>query len=192
MGRARRKRKAKLMYKKILLLMVLLIMAISLIRTSLARYRSTAQASADVDLAYYLFREESISQDLKLESILPRVAPYEYTFLVANHDDTDRTETAIDYVIIIKTTTNLPLNFKVYDTEDLTHDLVSETETETDDDGTYFKYIHVTGGSFGYSADEQVIYKLQIEFPQQYNQAEYEGIIEYIQITVKSSQKIQS
>ena len=81
----------------------------------IAKYRSTAKSNADVDLAFYMFKEEDISQDLKLASILPREEPYEYTFSVANNDGKDRTETAIHYEIELKTTTNLPLTFKVYD-----------------------------------------------------------------------------
>lgn len=190
MGRSRRKRKARIMYIKFTLLVILIIIAFNLIKNTTARYRSSAQSNANVDLAYYLFREESISQDLKLESILPREQPYNYTFSVANFDGTDRTETAIQYTVEIKTTTNLPLNYKVYNQSNPTVDLVSGIETRRDDDGTYFKYINVTGNTFGFTQNEQHFYTIQIEFPKQYNLAQYEGIVEYVQITVKSSQRI--
>lgn len=189
MGRARRRRKAKLMYIKFAFLIILAIVAISLIRNSVAKYRSTARSNADVDLAFYMFQATDISQDLKLASILPRVAPYEYTFSVANNNGTDRTETAIHYTIEFKTTTNLPLNFKVYNSQDMTTDLVESSETRADDDGTYFKYITVTGGNLGFEQDEQVTYKIHVEFPEDYNLAEYEGIVEYVKITIKSTQR---
>ena len=189
MGRARRRRKAKLMYIKFAFLIILAIVAISLIRNSVAKYRSTARSNADVDLAFYMFQATDISQDLKLASILPRVAPYEYTFSVANNNGTDRTETAIHYTIEFKTTTNLPLNFKVYNSQDMTTDLVESSETRADDDGTYFKYIKVTGGNLGFEQDEQVTYKIHVEFPEDYNLAEYEGIVEYVKISIKSTQR---
>ena len=190
MGRARRRRKTKLMYIKFAFLIILSIVTISLIRNSIAKYRSTAKSSADVDLAFYMFKEEDISQDLKLESILPREEPYEYTFSVANNDGKDRTETAIHYTIELKTTTNLPLTFKVYDSRDMTTDLVESAEPKADDDGTYFKYIKVTGGNLGFQQDEQVTYKIQVIFPKEYNLAQYEGIVEYVQITIKSTQRV--
>lgn len=190
MGRARRRKKAKLVYIKIVLLFLLAIVAISLIRNSVAKYRSTAKSNADVDLAFYLFKEQDISQDLRLESILPRPEPYEYTFSVANNDGTDRTETAIHYTIELKTTTNLPLNFKVYNAEDMTNDLVETTETTQDSDGTYFKKIKVAGGNFGFRQNEQATYKIEVEFPEEYNNSKYEGIIEYVQITIKSTQRM--
>ena len=190
MGRARRRSKAKLMYIKFAFLVLLAIASISLIRNSVAKYKSTAKSNADVDLAFYMFKEQDISQDLKLESILPRVEPYEYTFSVANNDGTDRTETAIHYTIEFKTTTNLPLNFKVYNMQDMTTDLVESTETKADDDGTYFKYIKVTGANLGFEQDETQTYKIQVEFPKEYNLAQYEGIIEYVKITIKSTQRV--
>ncbi len=189
MGRARRRRKAKLMYIKLTFFIILAIVAVSLMRNSVAKYRSTARSSADVDLAFYMFQASDISQDLKLASILPRVAPYEYTFSVANNDGTDRTETAISYTIEFKTTTNLPLNFKVYNSQDMTTDLVESSETIADDDGTYFKYIKVTGGNLGFEQNEQVTYKIHVEFPEDYNLAEYEGIVEYVKISIKSTQR---
>ena len=73
----------------------------------------------------------------------------------------------------------------------MTANLVSNIETTQDDDGTYFKYIDVTGGSFGFLQNEKTIYTLQVEFPEEYNSAEYEGIVEYVQITIKSTQRIQ-
>lgn len=191
MGRARRRKKVRIKLFRFVLLILLVVLSINLIKNTRARYRSTAQSNANVDLAFYLFQEQSISQSLKLESILPRANPYNYTFSVANNDGTRRTETAINYSIEIKTTTNLQLSFKVFDQTNPTVDLVSGVETRQDDNGTYFKYITVTGGHFGFQQDEQVNYTLQIEFPERYNLAQYEGIIEYLEMTVKSNQRIE-
>ncbi len=191
MGRARRRKKAKLLYKKIAFFIIAVLLVITTIRFTMSRYRSRGHSDANVDLAFYLFKEESISQELKLESILPRELPYEYNIYVANHDDTDRTETAIQYTIQLKTTTNLPLNFSVYKDDNTSEDLVTGIETKKDEDGTYFKYIDVQGGSFGFRNNEEATYKLQVTFPKIYNQSEYEGIVEYVQITIKSNQKIE-
>ena len=168
MGRERRRQKARQMYIKFAFIIILLITAICLIRNSISKYRSTAHSSAEVNLAFYMFKETDISQDLKLESILPRVDPYIYTISVANYDGSDRTETAINYSFELKTTTNLPITFKVYNQNDLTTDLVNSVETTADDDGTYFKTIKVTGGTFGFLQNEQAIYKIYVTFPPQY------------------------
>ena len=190
MRRSRRRRRAKLIYIRFTLLIILAIVAISLVRNSIAKYRSSATSAADVDLAFYLFTETDISQSLQLASILPRSTPYEYTFSVANNDGTDRTETAIHYSMELRTTTNLPLNFKVYRSTDLTTDLVESTQTIQDTDGTYFKKMTITGGNFGFLQNEQATYKIEVEFPESYNDSEYEGIIEYLELTIKSSQRM--
>ena len=190
MGKARRRKKAKLTRIKLVLFVIMLIVTAKLVGSTSAKYRSSAHSDANVDLAFYLFTEESISQDLKLASILPRSTPYNYTFSVANNDGTDRTETAIVYSIELKTTTNLPLIYRVYESNDMTTNLVTQTQSYQDDDGTYFKRIRVAGGELGFEQDEEITYVLQVEFPDTYNSSEYEGIIEYVQLTLRSSQKL--
>lgn len=190
MGRARRRRKAKLRYIKFTFLLILVIIAIILIKTTNARYRAKGQGDANVDLAFYLLKEQSISQNLKLTSILPRQQPYTYTFSVANNDGTYRTETAIQYSITIKTTTNLPLTFSVYNQNDLNTNLATNVTTAQDSDGTFFRTITDIGGNFGFATNETHNYVLQVVFPEEYNEAEYEGILEYVQITINSSQRM--
>ena len=189
MQRRRRKRKIRQLYINTIIFIIIAFISINLINGVIAKYRSSATSSANVDLAYYIFKEESISQELKLQSILPRENPYIYTFLVANYKEEERTQTALEYTIKIKTTTNLPLQYKVHKENEDT-DLVTEVKTEQDIDGTYFKYINVQGDEFGFRQNEENIYKLEIKFPPEYNLAEYEGIIEYIELTIDSKQKI--
>ena len=191
MSKRRRRRQTKLMYMRLIFFLVILILTIFLVRGILARYRSSAKSGANLDLAYYVFSEGRISQDLKLGSILPRSEPYTYTFSVDNNDGKNRTQVSLAYSIVIKTTTNLPLSYKVYNTEDTSTDLVQKTETSQDDDGTYFKYIYVQGGTLGFSKDEEATYQISVTFPEQYNLAEYENILEYVEISVDSKQRIQ-
>ena len=187
--RRARKRKSRTLYIKLIIILATVIIAAGLIRGVFARYRTTGTSNANVDLAYYLFKEESISQSLKLASILPRSEKYQYTFSVANYEGTDRTQTALEYTIEITTTTNLPLSFEVHKQGETT-DLIESQTTTQDSDGTYFKHITVTGDEFGFRQNQQNVYVIEVEFPERYNQAQYEGIIEYVEITIDSHQKI--
>ena len=186
--RRRRRNRRILIYVRLICIIILLLIVIHFIQNGLARYRSTATAEANVDLAYYFVKAGDISQDLKLESILPRAEKYTYSFSVANYHGTSRTETALDYTIELKTTTNLPLNYKIYKQGETT-DRITSADVEPDDDGTLFKYIIATGDSFGFSENEIDYYQIEIEFPEEYNSSEYEGIVEYLQLTVYSTQK---
>ena len=192
MGKARRKREAKLKYLKLTSAIIATIVSIGIIGQTIAKYKSNAQSEANIDLAYYLLKDQSISQDLVLTSILPRENAYIYNVRVANYDGTDRTETAIDYTIKIRTTTNLPLQYRVYKQPDLTNSVISSETTTPDSDGTYFKNIVLTTDSFGFAQNEEAIYRIEVEFSEDYNSADYEGRVEYISVTVESNQKIAS
>lgn len=186
--RRRRKNKIKLIFIRFSLLLISVIMTAYVIQSGFARYRSTAISQADVDLAYYFVKAGDISQDLKLERILPRTEKYTYTFSVANYEGDNRTETSLDYTIQLKTTTNLPLNFRILKQGETTNRITS-SDAVADDDGTYFKYIIATGDTFGFNENEEHFYQIEIEFPEEYNSSEYEGIVEYLQLTVNSTQK---
>ena len=187
----RRRRKSyrkRIKYIRLTLIIILTLMTGRFIQNAFARYRSTATAQADVDLAFYFVKAGDISQDLKLERILPSRNKYIYSFSVANYDENNRTETSLDYTIEIKTTTNLPLNFSIVKQGETTNRITS-TEAIADDDGTYFKYIIATGDTFGFDENEEDYYQIEIEFPEAYNSSQYEGIVEYLKLTVCSTQK---
>ena len=120
---------------------------------------------------------------------MPRATPYEYSFLVANNYNNERTQTALEYTIKITTTTNLPLEFSVHKDGENT-ELITSSVEQRDSDQTYFRYITVQGDEFGYTQNQQNIYKLEILFSDDYDDADYEGIIEYIQLTIESKQKV--
>lgn len=183
---SRRRRKVNL-YKKIILILILLIFLLLVIKGTLARYSSSGQSEANVDVAFYLLKEEEISQNIALEEMMPSDEVYTYTFSVANNDGTDRTETALKYTISIKMTTNLPLTYELY-MNDGTENLFQNYTTEQDEYGTYFKTITSNEETFGFEADEQNTYKLQVRFPKEYNSVDYQGIIEALEIKVNSEQ----
>ncbi len=186
--RRRRKNRIESIFIRFSLFVIMLLIGVYGIKSGLARYRSTITAQADVDLAYYFVRAGDISQDLKLERILPRTEKYIYSFSVANYDEDNRTETSLDYTIQLKTTTNLPLNYSVMKQGETTN-RITTSEAIADDDGTYFKYITATGDSFGFNQNEEHFYQIEIEFPPEYNSSQYEGIVEYLELTVYSTQK---
>ncbi len=185
--RRKRKRKSKLIYFRLVSIAIVLLLSVIGLRGTISKYKSSGSSTANVDLAYYVVEATNISQSIKLDSILPRSEKYIYTFSVSNHNATQRTETALEYTIQIKTTTNLHLNYEVTLQGENTN-LITNTTTTADDDGTYFKTMTVTGDTFGFSADETNTYELKIEFPASYSSAEYEGIVEYLQITINSNQ----
>ena len=89
------------LYSKIILIFVLVVILILILRGTLARYSSSGESSANVDVAFYLIKEQELSETIKLEEMKPSNEVYTYTFSVANNDGTNRTETALKYTIAI-------------------------------------------------------------------------------------------
>lgn len=181
------RRRTNRFYNKIILIFVLIIILILTIRGTLARYSSSGNSEANVDIAFYLIDDNELSETIALEEMMPSDDSYIYTFSVANNDGTNRTETALKYTISIRMTTNLPLTYSLY-VNDGTDNLFENYTTEQDSDGTYFKTITSTENTFGFETDEQNNYKLEIKFPTEYNSVEYQGIIEALEIKVNSQQ----
>ena len=187
----KRKRKSKLktLRTRLVYILIILLVSVQIVNHTRARYRSEADSEATVDIAFYLLDTDSVSQDLKIDSILPKSGAYTYDFSVANNYNGVRTETALTYTIQIKTTTNLHLGYSVHKKNQNT-ELITNDRTSANSDGTIFRYLTVTGGSFGVTSNEIDEYELDITFSTQYNTAQYEGILEYIQITIDSQQTI--
>ena len=184
-----RRRRRNKFYKKIIIIFALIVIFILTLKNTLAKYSSLGRSEANVDVAFYLIKDQKISETIALEEMMPSDDIYTYTFSVANNDGTNRTETALKYTISIRMTTNLPLTYELY-MNDGTENLFEGYTTEQDEFGTYFKTITSSENTFGFEQDETNTYKLQVKFPPEYNSVEYQGIIEALEITVDSQQII--
>ena len=100
----------------------------------------------------------------------------------------------MEYDLKIRTTTNLPLEYRLYsnqnynDTDAL--NIITSDEITQDEDGTYFRIIKTNTESFSYKEKKENIYQLVVYFPQKYNTINYQDIIEGIEISVDSKQVI--
>ena len=195
MIRNRKSKKNKLYIKIIFILLALAIITI-VVKNTFAKYTSTGTSTANVDVALYLLGETRITQNLKIDELLPRTEPYTYTFSIANNDGTNRAQTLMEYDLKIVMTTNLPLTYRIYKNQVYTDsgatDIIVTNTVATDDDGTYFRTITLPTGEFGFTTNETDTYQIVVNFPIIYNSAEYENVIENLEITVNSRQKIKN
>lgn len=176
--------------RKILIILLILIMLLSVIGVILARYRSKITAFTEADIAFFVLETGNISKTLTLESMVPRNEPYVYSISISNQKNGIVTKVPMEYVIKIKATTNLPLEYSLYkaDTE---NELIKSGETIKDDYGVY--YICMTSEINEISTNkEEHEYKLRINFPEIYkSNYEYADIIELVEVIVDAKQKIQ-
>ena len=179
---------------KFLILLLILILLVKIISIVFARYQSNATTNSNIQVAFYVLNENYEKMTLKLDSLYPREEPYVYNFSISNFKDEKICETDMEYDLKIRTTTNLPLEYRLYsnqnynDTDAL--NIITSDEITQDEDGTYFRIIKTNTESFSYKEKKENIYQLVVYFPQKYNTINYQDIIEGIEISVDSKQVI--
>lgn len=189
----RYKRESVLKSKKTRMFIIFLVLlsgiSLFILQRTGAIFQTTTESEASLDIAFYCIEEDYQTMTLKLEDMIPRTAPYVYNFTISNNNGTKRTETQLQYDLTIRTTTNLPITVTLFDTNATPTILGTETIT-TDEDGTYFRYIHTPQREFGFVNNQTNKYRIQVVLPETYKSEEYQDIIEFVEINVDSKQKI--
>lgn len=175
---------------KIIVFILLLIILLFLIPYTFSRFKTEARGDAKIDVAFYLLNDEYQHQSINLEGFEPGMSR-EYNFSVANFNSNSRSEVTLDYEVVVRTTTNLPLEYKLYKIEnDIALNINLEDNIETDKNGTFFKSLKTESIRFSHTANYVNYYRLQIIFPSEYKNYKYQGIPEHIEIDVNSKQVI--
>lgn len=153
---------------------------------SLSRFASLVSSDADVSIAFYVIDTEYQTEEIKLDKIVPSDTKYEYKFSVANYNKTKRLETNAEYNVVIRTTTNLNLEYELYKNDN--ENAILSKEIIQDEDGTYYNVIKTKKEEFGFKKNQINYYTLSIKFPLDYINHDYQDMIESIEIIVLSEQ----
>ena len=184
-----------LKYNRLTIAIIILAILLFIVPITYSRFQSTRTPNAEIETAFYIIDSNYETKSVHLDDLVPSDTPYTYNFTVANNNGTDRAETDIEYTIEITSTTNLPLTYALYlnqeyTDEDSTNIIINDT-TQPDEHGTYFKKMVTESKKFSHLKDESNSYQMTVVFPKEYEDFEYQGIIEGIIITVKSKQVIE-
>lgn len=184
-----------LKYNRLTIAIIILAILLFIVPITYSRFQSTRTPNTEIETAFYIIDSNYETKSVHLDDLVPSDTPYTYNFTVANNNGTDRAETDIEYTIEITSTTNLPLNYALYlnqeyTDEDSTNIIITST-TQPDEYGTYFKKMVTESKKFSHLKDESNSYQMTVVFPKEYEDFEYQGIIEGIIITVKSKQVIE-
>lgn len=173
-------------------LVVFLLVSVFLIPTTLSKYTSQTNSNAETNVAFYLLKADYQTNVILLDEIAPRNNPYTYTFTVSNFNGTKRTETNMQYDLVIRTTTNLPLEYRLYlnsvYTDSNAENAITHEEVIQDSDGTYFNKFTADTKYFSHLYNETNTYQLVVYFPATYVDEIYQDIVDSIEITVNSKQ----
>ena len=179
-----------------LTMFILLFFAISLIRTTNASYKTSTNLAIKPDFAAFIFQEEMFEFIMETSGIKPRDESYVYSFTVANYNDQKECDIDLTYTINISTTTNLPLEYKLYKDEDYTLSsstnlLNSKKVVQDEDNSWYNEYTIDNIYEMYYSVNTKHVYYLVVNFDKDYgDNIEYANLIDNIRINIEAKQLI--
>lgn len=191
-------------------LVIDLLAVFAILKTSGAVYTAEAIGTTDLQVAFYAFNTSGLEnqtdpsnpEQKETKSIeLGEFAPGDekkYHFTVYNtSEDGTPAETSLSYVLKIVTTTNLPLEFRLYYNEsgrsesnvDLIETNNAQVAKQKDEWGTYFYSIVLPEKCFGHSKALKDEYNLYITLPEDTSQSpEYQDVIESVKLQLTSKQ----
>ena len=183
-------------FKRYLFFSVIFIVTLIVISTfkfTQARYESDIEMKVSPSLAFFIVDVESQTGQIKLESMTPRTQPYLYAFTVSNFKNNKKANVDLTYSIELITTTNIPLNYKIYKGNNMTQDVIDSDTTTTDANGVYYRHLVINGASVMNRNTRQTdVYTLWVEFPEQLKNspAAYSGIIELVDVKINAEQVV--
>lgn len=185
-------KKLRRLYVKLVILVLCLLIIARIFVLVLSKYESISNSYANVDIAFYLLKEDFQTMTLNLASILPQDNVYIYEFSIGNQEGEDIAEIDIEYELSLRTTTNLPLTYELYMNESYTDkgatNIIKENKVEYDKYGTYFRTITTDKIILKYTEGKTNLYQLVVHFPENYNNPMYQDIIELLEINVNGQQ----
>ena len=159
---------------------------------SFSSYYSKANLSLDIQTAMFVLDEGEMSFNIDIDQIIPKDEPYIYTFSVSNFNEERKSDVDLKYNLKIQTTTNMPLEYRLYYKEyNLDEkDIITRRDLLQDEDSSWYNLLTVgTTYEFSYTERTTNIYYLVIDFPTVYKDViEYSDAIENIEVIIDSEQ----
>lgn len=187
-------KKEKILYTKLVILILCFFIVLRIFVLVLSKYESIADSNANVDIAFYLLKEDYQTMTTNLAAIAPRDNAYVFNFSIGNQDGEKKAEVDLTYDLTIRTTTNLPLTYDLYMNQQYNDadatSIIKENVISQDEDLTYFRTITTEPVTLKYTTGTTNMYQLVVYFPKDYNKENYQDIIEALEITVYAEQVI--
>lgn len=184
-------KKKLLKMNKLTIGVILVFLLMLLVPFAYSKLFSTSNSISQIETAFFLLKSNYYTGTIKLTELEPRSEQYSYKFKIANNDGTSRLETKLEYTLKLVTTTNLPLTYKLYMNNNKENIIISDTTAKDEENGAYFRTLETDKMIFGYEQNEENIYELIIDFPEEYGSLEYQDTIEAIFVQIDAKQIIE-
>lgn len=178
----------------VFLLFLILFLAGYLFQVAYARYEVNTKLNSNIKKALYILGTDNLSFNLEPDGIVPSDNPYVYKFSVSNFNEKNDTDVDIYYNVSVKTTTNLPINIKLYRNENYddnnSTNIFGGSRLVQDVDGAWYNLYKNNEKYEMYYKDKTTdVYTLVINFPKEYaKDTTYENYIESIEVDINSKQ----
>ena len=172
--------------KKIIVI-ILIVLASLGIGITYSMYTTDAKMKTDIALAAFVFdtdRKELIN--IPISNLKPG-DDVKYEFSISNNSNKKKSDVSIKYNIIIKTMHLMPLEISLYDSED---NLVMNCNEDNKRNELNELECHSNDIIMPYKENVKDEYYIEIKFPIEYNSIEYSSLIDYINLEINSTQKI--
>ena len=185
-------KKIRILYAKMVILILSCLIIARIFILVLSKYESISNSYANVDIAFYLLKEDYKTMTIDLASIVPQDNEYIYEFSIGNQDGNQIAEVDLEYELTLRATTNLPLAYKLYLNEEYTKEgstnIIKENEVNSDEYGTYFRTMTTEKILLKYTEGKTNIYQLVVTFPKNYNTEMYQNVLELLEININAEQ----
>ena len=176
-------------YKYLLFLISLIFLTFGL-GITYSFFHTTSIGKVDQKIAKFVFNTEKTDiLQIPISSINPG-DNNEYEFYVSNSKDEITSQVTIEYQMTIKTYHLVPLLIELYKVESDKEKLIMTCdETYSRNDSNEL----VCNAPLQEMSHEQNLkdnYKLKVSFPSEYNDEVYSGLVDYIDMEIKSYQKL--
>lgn len=178
----------------LLILVIVLIAFIKLDIFTYSIYEKQVTSNNDLNTAIYLLDDSYQTVTVRIPDVIPSNNQYLYTFAVSNFKDDKHCDTNLEYVVHIRTTTNLRIDYELYNTLDIddAESIITSNNVELDSDGTYFRHILTNKKTMHYNVNETEYYTVLLNLPSDYRDSKYSGVPEVIEINIESRQVLDS
>lgn len=178
------------MKRKIIIVFVLIIAILFGSGITYSIFRSNTSGSVNQKIAKFVFEAKEVDElNIPLADMYPGVTK-DYSFSVTNKQDSKISNVTLNYQIIIKTYHFMPtvIELKKVDGKEETLILTCDESFTRNSNNELVCNSQVL--EMSHNIESLVNYKLVVKFPESYNDEMYKDVVDYIDIAIKSWQKI--
>jgi len=178
--------------KSKLLIILIIIIIIFIAGITYSAFKSNANLeSSDQNIAKFIFNAKVTDEiSLPIIDLKPGVIQA-FNFAVTNSSELGTSDVNIDYQMTIKTPHFMPTNINLYQIIDSQEKLILTCDENYDRNLDNEIVCNAPLQTINYLNNTIHNYKLYVDIPVTYNQPIYQNLIDYINIDIKSQQKME-